>query len=220
LATSFKDTAVHDETQLVFVADEDDPHVRDYRAFTASMFDASGWELRLPWLVVLPHEKTGNLVLATNAVAGLWTGRGILGHVGDDHRFRTHAWDDRIEETLTEPGIAFGPDGFWEGPDALPTWVFMSGVIAEALGWFALPTAHHLFIDNAWKRLGEELGRLHYLPDVMVEHMHPAAGKSAWDAGYERTNAPAEYEHDQQAFEAWVAGSMAADVERVRSWLA
>jgi hypothetical protein len=35
-----------------------------------------------------------------------------------------------------------------------------------------------------------------YLPDVIIEHLHPAAGKAEMDEGYARVNQPKWYEED------------------------
>ncbi len=45
-------------------------------------------------------------------------------------------------------------------------------------------------VDNYWRDLGTAAGCLTYLPDAIVEHLHPSAGKAALDEGYGRVNAP------------------------------
>jgi hypothetical protein len=130
--------------------------------------------------------------------------------------FRSKGWDRRIAEALATPGIAYGND-LLMGAD-LPTAVFMSSVIPRALGWFALPTCNHLYIDNGWKTLGQRLGCLRYLPDVVIEHMHPLGGKAPWDATYDHGNGP-NIEHDRLAYAEWAAGPIEADLARVRAVL-
>jgi hypothetical protein len=58
------------------------------------------------------------------------------------------------------------------------------------------PGCVHLFFDNFVKQLGLDLEYLKYLPDVIIEHMHPVAGKAEMDEGYERVNQPKWYEKD------------------------
>jgi hypothetical protein len=52
---------------------------------------------------------------------------------------------------------------------------------------------------------------------VIVEHMHPAAGKAEWDEAYRRVNSSAMYEHDSAAFAEWLKRSMVEDVAKVRA---
>jgi hypothetical protein len=82
-----------------------------------------------------------------------------------------------------------------------------------------LPECRHLYIDNVWGTVGREIGKLSYLPDVVIEHMHPAGGKAVWDEGHLRVNTDAMFSHDRAAFEAWVENRSAEDIERVRSAL-
>ena len=83
----------------------------------------------------------------------------------------------------------------------------------------ALPGAKHLYFDNTWRVLGDEVGALYYMPDVVVEHMHPSVGKAEWDEGYKRVNSSDTYEHDAQAFAAWVNGPAKEDIARVKEAL-
>jgi hypothetical protein len=156
----------------------------------------------------LEQAAPGNMVTALNAGAD-WairhTDPDYLGFIGDDHRFRTAGWDDRIIAQLNDQGggFAYGNDLFWPGGE-IPTQIFLSSEIVAALGWMGLPECHHLYIDNVWGTLGREIGKLAYLPDVVIEHMHPAGGKAVWDEGHLRVNTDAMFSHDRDAFEAWV----------------
>jgi hypothetical protein len=58
------------------------------------------------------------------------------------------------------------------------------------------PGCIHLFFDNFVKQLGIDLNCLKYLPDVIIEHLHPVAGKAEMDEGYLRVNDPKWYEKD------------------------
>lgn len=213
---SLAETAKRPSTRLVLAVDRDDPEFGRYLEMPAHA-PRFGYAPDAPFVMGLDVHQTGNLTRATNsAAARFWHRPVILGHVGDDHRFRTPGWDDRIAEVLAEPGIAYGDD-LLQGEE-LPTAVFMSAEIPRALGWFALPACTHSHIDNAWKRIGQELGTLHYLPDVVIEHMHPAAGKAPRDRGYVLAGRAGVI--DGPAYEAWVQGGMADDLSRVRGALA
>jgi hypothetical protein len=156
-------------------------------------------------------------LLATTVLAGADPPR-YLASLGDDHRPRTPGWDRLLVDAIEErggTGIAYGNDLF-QGANLPTAWV-VSADIVHALGWMMLPTLGHMYVDNATLELGWAAGCITYRPDVIVEHLHPVAGKAAWDKSYRETNTPARYEADQVAFEAWQRDGLAADAARVRA---
>jgi hypothetical protein len=202
LLGTFVRTAELPTTKLAFILDEDDA--------TAQLYPEGSY--------VVPRGRPGmadalNLIAAREAC--LWD---VIGFVGDDHRFRTPGWDRRVTQALRHGGFAYGDDLYQR--ENLPTAVFISGPIVEKLGWFCPPAQMHLYLDNAWKYLGERSGSLHYLSDVIIEHMHPAAGKATWDEGYARVNAVQMYDKDRIAYESWLLHAAGADVSKVREAIA
>ena len=140
----------------------------------------------------------------------------IIGTVNDDMLFRTDGWDRVVADALSSgPGIVYGDD-LIHG-ERLPTSPFISREILAALGWYALPTCEHLYIDDAWRELGLGIDRLRFLPEMVVEHIHPAVGKAEWDDGYERANNKAIVDRDHAAYLAWRNGQdYLADCRNVR----
>jgi len=196
---AFMDTKLRSDTRMLIVQDWDEP----------------GYE-GLPVMHVHPPDQ--GMAPALNA--GLdYTTADIVGFIGDDHRFRTPGWDEAIIAANDEMagGIVYGND-LLRGEE-LASQVFMDRRITSALGWMALPGAKHLFLDDTWMALGQALGRLKYLADVHIEHLHPTAGKADWDENYNRVNAPAMYEHDAAIFHAWMADQLEDDVAKVRAAL-
>jgi hypothetical protein len=212
---AIRDTAALVSTEVVIVVDADDPLLPDYRRELAP---APRNHATPATLVVLAGDDTGNLVRATNTVSmriAREDPAAIIGNLGDDHRTRTPGWDRAITEALATPGIAYGDD-LIHGAH-LPSAPFISAAIVLALGWYALPCCRHLYIDDAWRELGQAAGCLRYLPDVVVEHMHPAVRKAEWDDGYERVNNQAAVERDRTAFRRWrTSTDFNADVRNVR----
>ncbi len=203
---SFLDTKVLDDTELVLVTDESDSTGHEYQ----KLGHYKGVRRIQLW-----GEETGNLVRATNTAAKrYWSRNVVLGHVGDDHLFRTEGWDTRVMEELFFPGVAYGDDLLQH--ERLPTAAFMSSVIPRTLGWMALPSANHLYIDDTWKKIGEDINSLHYMRDVVIEHMHPAAGKAESDAGYEKWNSEATVIHDREAFRRWLVTYREEDIRRLK----
>ena len=47
---------------------------------------------------------------------------------------------------------------------------------------------------------------LHYLEEVIIEHLHPIAGKAEWDEGYKAVNAEEVYSADAKAFDEYING--------------
>lgn len=142
-----------------------------------------------------------------------------VGSWGDDHRPRTRGWDDQILGALEDlgSGIAYGDD-LLQG-EALPTAAHLTSDIIETLGWMTPPGLAHLYVDNFWLDLGRDIDRIRYLPDVVIEHMHPAAGKAEWDDLVRNANTPEAYNADRVAYEAYKRDRMAVDVERLRALL-
>lgn len=207
-------TAARVDTSVILAVDSDDLCQPKYEALR---WPGYGPEVSL---VTLVGDETGDLVRATNTVAvrvAQDDPAAIIANFGDDHHARSHGWDSQIFRALDRPGIAYGDDLF-QG-EALPTAPFVSAAIVNALGWYFLPGCTHLFVDNVLRDLGHAADCLTYLPDVVIEHRHPLAGKGRWDEGYERANGDETVERDKAAYNAWRAVGMGFHVERIRQAL-
>lgn len=139
-----------------------------------------------------------------------------LASLGDDHRPRTPGWDLKLIEALEQldgPGFAYGND-LLQGK-AMPTAWVASAEAVRALGWMMLPACQHMYVDTAILALGEAAGRIAYRPDVVIEHLHPLAGKADWDQSYCETNTDERYAADRAAFESWRLQQMFSDAARV-----
>lgn len=209
MATSARLTATKpDQLEVVIVIDDTDPELDWYR-------DTFPGKKRT-WLWVLKGRHRYTEALNAAAAADFGKAQDIIGAFGDDVIFRTEGWDDIVRETLSTPGIAFGDD-LVHGANH-PTAVFMSRAIVDALGWLGLPVTKHQWCDDGWKRIGQETGTLRFMPDVVVEHMHPAVQKAEWDATYEAVFEPVSSKADHDAFQKWVrSGGFVRDVTKVRA---
>ena len=200
-----------DETRInahLFVAvDEDDPAVGAYRKILKDAPDWVSWRLapRMRMIGTLNHWALKFI-----------HHNDVIGFMGDDHRPRTIGWDEKIEITALDPAVVYGND-LLQGAN-LPTAVALPSDWIDVLGWMAPPCLTHLWADNFWRELGTELGRLTYLPDVVIEHMHPIAGKSEWDDVYVEVNSGEMYTNDASAYLKFKqTGEFDAAVARVRS---
>ena len=115
--------------------------------------------------------------------------------MGDDHLPRTQGWDQALVQAIgLDTGFAYGND-LLQGAN-LPTAYAMSQNLVNELRGMTFPGCIHLFFDNFVKQLGIDLDCLKYLPNVIIEHLHPVAGKAEMDEGYARVNQPKWYEQD------------------------
>lgn len=196
------------DTAVVLAVDEDDPLVDAYRA------------LKFPGLtavqtVVVSPEETGSLSKITNTISLRIAKEDptcIIGNLGDDHRCRSIGWDKVVTHALRQPGIAYGDDKIHG--QRLPSAPFISARIVLALGWYALPTCNHMYIDDAWRELGRAAKCLTYLPELTFEHLHPGVSKAPWDPGYDR--AYASMEADRAAYNDWMMNYRKLDVKAIR----
>jgi hypothetical protein len=195
---------------VLFGVDADDPELTAYQATCAES------------VVTLPSATRRGMVDSLNHMARLsryWphTDRDVLVFLGDDHLPRTTGWDKALADALAgkPAAIAYGND-LLQG-ERIPTAVAMTASIPRVLGYMAPPALAHLYVDNVWRDWGEGLGSLTYLPDVIIEHLHPAAGKAERDAGYDAVNAVEVDSADKSAYLAYRdGGGLAADLEKLR----
>ncbi len=120
-------------------------------------------------------------------------------------------------EALATPGVAYGNDLFQSSK--LPTAVVISSQIIRTLGYFVPPGMTHLYLDDYWRQLGTDIGSFHYLPDVIIEHMHPAAHKGPWDEGSLRVNSGDMWAADGQAYTQFIRNRWPADLAELREAL-
>lgn len=137
-----------------------------------------------------------------------------IGFLGDDHVPRTPAFDTLLGGALRAQGggLAYGND-LLQG-ELLPTAVLQDARLILALGQYAPPELTHLYLDDYWRALGQAIGKITYLPDVIIEHLHPIAGKTGWDPGYTEVNSAQQTTADREAFAAYLAVRFPDDVRK------
>ena len=204
LAQAFKDT--NTEADLYVIIDNDDPKWNEYAK--------SENYKKLP-----ADNKTGGCAksLNTGAVYLLDITKFPLYDyfvfMGDDHIPRTQGWDKAFIQALGQnTGIVYGDD-LLQGAN-LPTAFGMSRNLVNELRGMTFPGCVHLFFDNFVKQLGLDLEYLKYLPDVIIEHLHPVAGKAEMDEGYARVNQPKWYENDLLTLQKYLGSVEYAELVR------
>jgi hypothetical protein len=198
----FYQTSMEDSSGLLFIVGTEDPRFEEYLE-----------KIPKNHLVTFPDR---GLVKALNYAAPMYTEEyeGI-GFMGDDHRPRTTGWDSAYLDELRKlgSGYVYGNDLLMG--ECLPTQVAISSSIIRSLGFFGPPGFWHLYVDNTWKDMGEGLDRIAYLPDVIIEHMHPAANKAKEDSGYKHVNSPITVRHDEQEYFRWKRDDYPGELDRV-----
>jgi hypothetical protein len=182
------------QSDLLFVLDGDDARMPEYMDLNRSP--------GVSFMILSASDQHGLPRALNMAALDSWDRYRCLAFMGDDHLPRTPLWDVIYVRTLLEDlagvGVVYGDDLIHGA--AIPTQVAMTANIPRTLGYFCPPGFRHLFLDNVWKLWGEGIGRLKYLPEVVIEHLHPIAGKAPRDAGYERVNADVVHDADREAW--------------------
>jgi hypothetical protein len=225
LAEAFTETCTTDTALALAVDDNDPTGVRYAEALAVPLVpvdraSAEDWaRLRERRIGVFSTASTAMVASLNQAAVAIVANLGpfAVGFMGDDNRPRTPGWDRRFVAELRElgSGIVYGND-LVQGEN-LPTQVAITSDIVRELGFLGPPTLTHLYVDNFWRDIGTRAGCLRYLPDVVIEHLHPLVGKGDVDEGYRRVNAPDAYRRGETAYRAYVAADLDTDAARIRA---
>lgn len=195
-------TVTPNRSWLLVLVDDDDPTLMEY-----AKFHENG--------CVLHTRKRAPICELINEAANVYKDKfDVIGFMGDDHLPRTVGWDKMVLDACAQrPRIVYGDD-LWQGVN-LPTAVFMTSDIVKTLGYFAPPMLEHMNLDNAWLNWGYGADILTYLPNMVIEHLHPVAGKAADDSGYRRVNSGRQLARDQVAYYNYARTDMLNDIEKL-----
>lgn len=180
------------EAELMVCIDDDDPTAGDYPA----------------GVTIGPRKSFGGWT--NHAAVSRCEEFDIIGVIGDDVRPRTDRWDAEIAASMPPFGVVYGND--LHQCERMPTHPFLDAEIVRRLGYMAAPGIEHLYLDDAWKAIGEHLGTLVYRDDVILEHVHPHAGKVPMDEGYRQVNTRNAYREGKQALDRYLSGRFEADM--------
>lgn len=110
----------------------------------------------------------------------------IYMHGGDDLIFRSPNWDELVLKTFEKypDKIVFihGPDGFFA--DNFGTHGFLHKNWVKTVNYFLPPYFSSDYSDMWLNDVANSLKRREYVPDLLIEHMHPALNKASWDQTY------------------------------------
>jgi len=143
--------------------------------------------LRTPLLNnILADRAKGNILMIAN----------------DDQVFVDKNWDIRIDEEVAKFPDEIYCMWFNEGRyhETICTFPIVSRKWVDTLGYIEPFLFEHFNCDLWTWQIGKMIDRLHYIPDILVEHLHPDTGKSTADDTTERNLKGGRPERDRIIF--------------------
>jgi hypothetical protein len=161
-------------------------------------------------------RMNGTLNLVANKYADKYE---TIFFLGDDHLVQTPSWDEYLTKAIRHKGygLAYGNDLLQK--HQLATAVMMSTNIIKAVGYMAPPKLVHLYMDNYWMILGQRLGTLWYFDNVIIEHLHPVAGKVEWDEQYREANSNEVANADRMELHRYMEEDFVGELEKITTAL-
>jgi hypothetical protein len=162
-------------------------------------------------------DERGVLSDLWNDAAAISAGE-ILMMCGDDIVFRTPGWDTKVlaafDQYPDRIALVYGNDLIQH--ERLATHPFIHRRWFEAVGYL-VPNGFSCDWCDMWlNEVAIALGRRHYLPDVITEHMHPVMGKARLDESHRERIARGRRDNVRALYEAR-ADERAADVEKLKA---
>jgi hypothetical protein len=143
-----------------------------------------------------------------------WPDMKYCHEVNDDHIFKDHDWDTKMQKMIETNGGWGMVSG--EGREHLPTSVMMSGNIIRTLGYVFPGEFQHHSCDLYIEDLGKACGLLLYPDKTLIEHMHFAWGKAKHDKVYEWVYSKEQQAIGLDAYEKWKATRRNEDINKIK----
>ena len=166
------------------------------------------------WSIIVPDKNLGALG-ALNKVFELYPNEDFYGFIGDDEFVETDGWDKKLIDAAGAWNFSHGIDSLHGGKRA-QGYLCIGGKLARAVGYLALPEAHHWYgLDSMWEALAQA-GACENIcvEEVKIEHRHPRGGKAEWDSCYELGKKNKDI--DFQVCAHWLRHKLRETVERVK----
>lgn len=172
---------------------------------------------------VADRERVTVITGPRAVLSGLWTECArvadgtILMQCDDEAVFRSEGWDDLVREAFASvpDRILFAHGGDGHQPPEFGALGFVSREWADVVGYFTPPYFSCDYGDTWLNDVANMLGRRRYIPGVLIEHLHPVAGKAAWDETHLQRLARGR-DDDVASLYASKAAEREADTEKLR----
>lgn len=180
---AYLDTGATTPVYLWF--DLDDPKLKEYQ------------DVDIPsnWMVHVNGSR--DLAEMMNRFVKTFPDAPFYGFLADDCVPRTKGWDKALVKAAGDWGISY-PNDLFAG-EKLCTFPCCGGRLIRELGWWGLPGLKRLYIDDALMFIGQVIGKLTYLEDVVLEHMHFGNRKAPMDDTYRKDS----HAEDERVFTTW-----------------
>lgn len=173
---SIEDTVHHkDRVEVCFYFDEDDDHTLEkckehFKDFTFKIKYMSG-----PRIIMSDTWNKAYESLSTNSLIML---------CADDFRFRSMFWDDIVYDAFSKYpdkiALVYGNDLIWTD-GRLATHGFVHRKWIEVTGMWLPPYFVSDFCDTWIDNVARMVNRIHFIPGMVIEHLHFSVGKSQID---------------------------------------
>lgn len=179
-----KTTEKLENVEILFYIDSDDDKKDDYIVSINNLLN----KYNNPFKRVLPHiGEPMSVSKSWNIIAEKCEGD-ILVMANDDEVWITKGWDRRLNEEADKfPDdiyCIYFDDGIMH--EEICAFPMVSRKWYEILGYFT-PGIFKFLANDTWiEYIAIGIGRLHYVPDVLVEHRHYLHKKSEIDETYKR----------------------------------
>ncbi len=139
--------------------------------------------------------------------------------LNDDHIFRTPNWDSlimaRLKSLQEKQGhklhIISWQDGWMN--DLMPAGFCTKELLEIIKTPCPVGYMSHVFIDNTYQMLAGFAGIGEYMPEIMIEHMHPEKGKGEIDKNY--TGHLQKFDYDYDGYMRWLREKCLENVEEI-----
>lgn len=163
-------TAAH----LIVYVGEKDPFIEEYKKISVPKGRAS-YEIvygpRLTMVQVLNKFSLDNIEKYD-----------YFSEINDDHVVVTEGWETKQAEAIDRKNNGFSIS--YGQTLQFPTAVMYGKKLIEGLGFMFPPEYAHTYVDRWLMDLGFGANLTIYVPDVLVDHMHPTFNKGTWDNVY------------------------------------
>jgi len=205
---SAKETASNcNDIEMIFYIDDD-----DYQSI--EMYKTLGTNVH----AIIDKRGNGNLSEMWNRCYEK-ASADIVMHCGDDIRFRTIGWDEKVllafESYEDKIALVYGIDGVRS--DDLATHGFLHKNWIDTIGYF-LPPYFSSDMNDYWLTdCAKGINRLVKI-DIVTEHLHPLAGKHEWDETHQERLARGRRDNVRELFNK-LRPKKIEDIEKLKKYI-
>jgi hypothetical protein len=187
---------------VTILIDDDDPRIDEYKAIKYP----KNW-------TVLYNESAKPVIKVKNWLKDNMH-HDFYGCLADDLRPKTVEWDKKLVLVAKNNQIAYPNDTIKS--EKLCTHPVIGGDLIRTTGWILNTELIHFYADDVWMHIGTQTDRLHYLGDVICQHLHHTVGTREQDET--STNLDKNFAVDYQIYSKWLNSPETAElIEKIKA---